>query len=396
MSIPYVVLKPKRAQPFFGRHPWVFAGAVAAITGSPADGAEIELRSGAGNFIARGLYNSRSKICVRLYSWEPGQALDRDFFRERIATAIRLRHETLKLGDPAGACRLVFSESDGLSGMIVDRYADWLTVQFTSLALAQRRDMIAEILVELLKPRGIIVRTERGIGKLEGLELHDGLLWGEEPTGPVSIRENDLTFLANIREGQKTGYYLDQRDNRQAVARLAAGRRVLDAFCYGGGFALHAARAGAAEVVGLDASEPALALARENARINGFDSVEFVRGDVFEELDRLAQADRKFDLIVLDPPKFARARHAIPEALRGYRRLQTLAVKLLAPDGILVMCCCSGLITFDMLDELLAQVAVDQRREIQVLERRGAAPDHPVAVTCPETAYLKCLISRVI
>ena len=395
MSIPRVVLKPKRAQPFYGRHPWVFAGAIAAVSGSPADGGEVELHSGTGNFIARGLFNSQSKIRVRLYSWTPEQALDREFFKSRLETAIRLRNDVLKLGNPAGACRLVFSEADGLSGIIVDRYANWLTVQFTSLALAQRREMFAELLTALLHPAGIYLRTERGIGKLEGLELHDGLLHGAEPAGPFEIKENGLRMLVNLREGQKTGYYLDQRDNRQAVAKLAAGRRVLDAFCYSGGFALHAASAGAAEALGLDASAAALQLARDNAKANGLERVEFVEADVFEELTRLQALGRQFDLIILDPPKFARARHAIPEALRGYRRLQTLAIKMLPSDGILVMCCCSGLITFDMLEELLAQIAAEERRDFQILERRGPAADHPVSVYCRESGYLKCLICRV-
>ncbi len=396
MTIPRVVLKPKRAQPFYGRHPWVFAGAVAAVTGTPADGAEVELHSGAGHFIARGLFNSQSKIRVRLYSWTPEQLLDREFFKSRLETAIRLRYDVLKLGDPSGACRLVFSEADGLSGMTVDRYADWLTVQFTSLALAQRREMFGELLTELLQPKGIYLRTERGIGKLEGLELHDGLLCGAEPDGLIAIEENGLRLLVNLREGQKTGYYLDQRDNRQAVAKLAAGRRVLDAFCYSGGFALHAAKAGAAEVLGLDASAAALELARDNAKANGLERIEFTEADVFEELTRLQALGRQFDLIVLDPPKFARARHAVPEALRGYRRLQTPALKMLPPDGILVMCCCSGLITFDMIEDLLAQVAAEARRDLQVLERRGSAADHPVSVYCRESGYLKCLICRVV
>src|SRR5262249_15983590 len=235
-----------------------------------------------------------------------------------------------------------------------------------------------------------------GIGKLEGLELHDGMLYGSEPPEPVAIVESEIKFLINVREGQKTGYYLDQRDNRQAVARYAAGRRVLDAFCYSGGFALHAAKAGAAEVLGLDASEAAIVLARENVQLNELANTEFVQADVFEEMDRLQKSGRKFDLIVLDPAKFARARHAIPEALRGYRRLQTLAVRMLESDGLMVMCCCSGLVTFDILLELMAQVSAHERREIQVLERRGAAPDHPVAVSCLETGYLKCLITRVV
>jgi 23S rRNA (cytosine1962-C5)-methyltransferase len=395
MSAPRVVLQPKRARPFYGRHPWVYPGAIAAVEGEPADGAEVDLYAHGGRFVARGLFNSRSKIRVRLYSWEPDLPLDRAFFQSRIEAALHLRRNILGLDRSGQACRLIFSESDGLSGLTVDRYDRWLAVQFTSLGMAQRRDMLTHLLVDLTNPEGIYLRTERGIGALEGLDLHDGLLWGEVPTDPVPIDEDGLRFLVNIAEGQKTGFYLDQRDNRRAVARMAAGRCVLDVFCYSGGFGLHCARAGAASVLGVDVSEPALALARENARINELTNLTYERADVFEFLDAQAAAGARFDLIVLDPPKFARSRNAVEEALRGYRRLQTLALRLLVPDGILVTCCCSGLIQMDMLDELLAQLAAEERRNVQILERRGQAADHPVSATCLETGYLKCVISRV-
>jgi 23S rRNA (cytosine1962-C5)-methyltransferase len=396
MSGGRVILQPRRARPFYGRHPWVYPGAIAAVEGDPADGAEVDLVSHAGHFVARGLYNGRSKIRVRLYAWSADAPLDRAFFRDRLDAAFRLRESVLGLGGPGRACRLVFSEGDGLSGLTVDRYDRWLVLQFTALGLAQRREVLADLLVELARPEGIYLRTERGIGRLEGLELQDGPLWGAVPAGPVAVEEDGLLFLANLAEGQKTGFYLDQRDNRRAVARLAAGRRVLDAFCYSGGFGLHAARAGAESVLGVDSSEPALELARENARRNGLDGVvSFVRDDVFARLDALAAAGERFGLVVLDPPKFARSRGAVEEALRGYRRLQALALRLLGPDGVLVTCCCSGLIGADMLSDLLAQLAVEEGREVQRLERRGQAPDHPVAVTCPESDYLKCLISRV-
>ncbi len=394
MTLPRVVLLPRRARPFFGRHPWVYAGAIAAVEGDPADGAEVDLLSHAGNFVARGLYNSRSKIRLRLYSWSPDMPLDAAFFRDRLAAAIRLRRQLLGLDGPGRACRLVFSEGDGLSGMTVDRYDCWLVLQFTSLGLAQRREMFVDLLRELLEPEGIYLRTERGIGKLEGLELQDGPLWGHLPAEPVTVEEAGLRFQVNLAEGQKTGFYLDQRDNRLAVAPLAVGRRVLDAFCYTGGFGLHAARAGAREVIGVDVSEPALALARENARINGLDNISFVRSDVFDHLAALVAAGERFGVVILDPPKFARARHAVEEALRGYRRLQALALRLLEPDGILVTCCCSGLIRMEMLDDLLAQVAAEERRDVQLLQRRGQAPDHPVSAFCLESDYLKCLISR--
>jgi 23S rRNA (cytosine1962-C5)-methyltransferase len=395
MSAGRIILRPRRARPFYGRHPWVYPGAIEAVEGDPADGAEVDLVSHTGNFVARGLYNSRSKIRVRLYSWTPDVPLDQVFFRDRLGAAVRLRRDVLRLDVTGRACRLVFSEADGLSGLTVDRYDRWLVAQFTSLALAQRRDLLAELLAELTGAEGIYLRTERGIGRLEGLELHDGPLWGQTPAEPVTVEEDGLRFLINLAEGQKTGYYLDQRDNRKAVARLAAGRRVLDAFCYTGGFGLHAARAGAGAVVGVDSSEPALELARANARLNGLESVAFVAADVFDHLAALAEAGERFGVVVLDPPKFARSQGAVEEALRGYRRLQTLALRLLEPDGILVTCCCSGLITGDMLSDLLAQLAVEERRDVQILERRGQAADHPVAVTCPESNYLKCLISRV-
>jgi 23S rRNA (cytosine1962-C5)-methyltransferase len=395
MTVPRVILQPRRARPFYGQHPWVYPGAIAKVEGDPADGAEVDLHSDGGNFVARGLYNSRSKIRVRLYSWSPDISLDRAFFQGRLAAALHLRRHILGLDGPGRACRLVFSESDGLAGLTVDRYDRWLVVQLTSLALAQRRDLLSELLVELIQPEGIYLRTERGIGQLEGLDLADGPLWGQVPTEPIAIEENGLQFLVHMAEGQKTGFYLDQRDNRQAVARLAGARRVLDAFCYTGGFGLHAARAGAVQVTGLDVSAPALALADANARLNGLTNVAFARGDVFTQLAARADAGEVYDLVILDPPKFARAPGAIEDALRGYRRLQTLALRLLASNGILVTCCCSGLIDMPMLRELLAQLAVEHRRPIQILECRGQAPDHPVSAVCPESNYLKCLITRV-
>jgi 23S rRNA (cytosine1962-C5)-methyltransferase len=395
MTLPCVTLQDRKARPFYGRHPWVYAGAIAEVAGAPADGAEVELRAHAGDFLGRGLYNSRSKIRVRLYSWSEETPLDRDFFRSQLAAALHLRGPVLGLDGPGRACRLVFSEADGLSGCTVDRYDRWLVMQLTSLGLAQRRDLLADVLVELTGLEGIYLRTERGVGRQEGLELQDGLLWGHVPPEPIAIEENGLRFLVNLREGQKTGLYLDQRDNRVAVAPLAAGRRMLDAFCYTGGFGIYAARAGAREVIGVDVSEPALALARTNVQLNGVPEVSFARSDVFEYLAARVDAGDRFGTIVLDPPRFARARHAIEDAMRGYRRLQSLALRLLEPNGILVTCCCSGLITREMLFELLGFLAADEKRAIQVLQCRGQAADHPVSASCPESDYLKCIIARV-
>jgi 23S rRNA (cytosine1962-C5)-methyltransferase len=395
MSGPRVILKPRRALPFHNRHPWVFAGAIARLEGAPADGAVVDLFSHEGSFVARGFYNSRSQIRVRLLSWSADIPIDDTFFRARLEKAVHLRRDILRLTGPGHAWRLVFSEADGLSGLTVDQYDRWLVVQFTSLGMAQRRDLIADVLQDLSQPEGMYLRTERGVGQLEGLELHDGLLRGSVPADPIVIADGGLSFQVNLVEGQKTGFYLDQRDNRLAVAGYAQGRRLLDAFCYTGGFGLHAAHGGASAVLGIDASETALTLARANAELNGLGQVTFERADVFEKLAELAAAGERFGALVLDPPKFARAGSAVGEALRGYRRLQSLALRVLAPDGILVVCCCSGLITDAMLDGLLAQLSAESHRPIQILERRGAAPDHPVIATCRETDYLKCLLCRV-
>jgi len=391
-----VFLKPKRAQPFYARHPWVFAGAVDRIEGEPADGTVVDVRSHVGNFIARGLINSQSKIQVRLYSWDEKVELDREFFRARLQRALRLRHDMLKLNNgPDAAYRIVFSEADTLSGMVVDRYGGWLTVQFTSLAMAVRRDMFGELLTELLGCQGVYLRTEKGIGKLEGVTLQDGLLCGEAPPPEVIVHENGLKFAINLSEGQKTGYYLDQRDNRAAVAKLCGGKRVLDAFSYSGGFGMYAGAAGATEVECVDASDAALALVKRNAELNTLSQLTAVKSDIFQYLDAQVAAKRQFDVVILDPPKFARDRASIPQAMRGYRQLAQQGLKLLAPDGILVKCCCSGLITMDMFEEVIAQTAIDEKKDLQILSRTGPAPDHPVSVTCREGAYLKCVIGRV-
>jgi 23S rRNA (cytosine1962-C5)-methyltransferase len=396
MSTPQIILAPRRAKPFYARHPWVFPGAIAEIKGDPADGDAVQVFSHGGSFIAHGLFNSQSRLRVRLYSWDIDQPLDERFFRKRLTQAVQLRRDVLRLTGPGQACRLVFSESDGLSGLTVDYYDRWLVVQFTSLAVAQRRDLLVKLLAELVEPAGIYQRTERGIGAQEGIELHDEPLSGTLPVEPLVISENGVRFLVNLAEGQKTGFYLDQRDNRLAAAKYAAGRRVLDGFCYTGGFGLFAARAGATEVVGVDGSEAAIALANQNAQVNGLTQARFERADVFKYLEEAAKARRKFDLVVLDPPKFARQPSAIDTALSGYRRLEALSLLLLEPGGILVTCCCSGVVAPQQFEEVLAQVATEARRSVQILERRGQPADHPVALACPETQYLKCLVTRVL
>jgi 23S rRNA (cytosine1962-C5)-methyltransferase len=393
---PRVVIKSGKAQPFFGRHPWVLDSAVARIDGLAVDGAEVDVVSHKGGCIARGLFNSRSRICTRLYSWQPDEPLDAVFWRKRLITAIELRKQ-LGYDQPDGAARLVYSEADGLSGLIVDRYADYLVVQVNALVIAERLETIVPILAELTAPRGILVRSEGGTAKLEGLQLEDGSRWGSSPEGPVFITENGVRYGVDLSTGQKTGYYLDQRQNRVAAARYLHGRRVLDVFCYSGSFSLAALLLGGArETLGIDGSEKAIALARAGADLNGAHAARFEVGDAFEALDDLATRGERFGAVILDPPKFTRSRKNLNSALRAYHRINRMAVELLEPGGILVTCSCSGAVTREDFLLMLAGVAQQSRRDIQVLEQRGAAPDHPVSATCLESEYLKCFICRVV
>jgi 23S rRNA (cytosine1962-C5)-methyltransferase len=397
VTCPRVFLKPRKVRPFFGRHPWVLDSAVDRIEGAPGDGDVVELFSDQQQFIARGIFNSRSRISVRLYTWNEAEPLDDSFWRRRLQAALQLR-SVLGYDQTDGAERLVFSEGDGLSGLIVDRYRDYLVVQVTALAMAVRLPQIVPMLVELVAPAstGVILRTERDIVKAEGLEIETGLQWGRAPDGPVEILEHGFRYEVDLAAGQKTGLYLDQRENRAAAARYMKDRRVLDMFCYTGGFSLAATRLGnAREVRGFDTSQRAVAQARANAGRNGAANVRFDCGDAFETLHALKSAGERFDGVVLDPPKFAKNRGAVDDALRAYARLNRMALDVLSPGGILVTCSCSGHVTRDDFFFMLVNVAQQSGRDIQVLQQRGAAADHPVSATCPETEYLKCFVCRV-
>ena len=394
-QLPEIRLAPGREGPARGGHPWVFSGAIGRVDGQPSAGAAVRVLDASGAPIGTGLFNPHSQIRVRLYRWDDGP-LDESFFRARLSEAVALRRGPLGLDDPEGAARLVFSEGDGLSGFVVDRYGSWLTVQLTSLALAERLDWLLDGLEELLSPEGIVLRTEKGVLEEEGLELKDGLLRGTVPDAPIEIREGGLRYRVALQTGQKTGFYLDQRLNRIRAARYAEGRSVADVCCYSGGFGLAALQAGARSVVGVDVSPGALELARANAAANGVEERHSViRSDAFGWLGERAEEGRRFDMIVLDPPRFARSRRGVPEALNAYRRLNGLALRCLEPGGILVTCSCSGRVSAIDFLGAVGRAASDAGRTVRVLEQSGQAPDHPVSATCPETAYLKCLVCHV-
>jgi 23S rRNA (cytosine1962-C5)-methyltransferase len=398
LTVPEVHLRPRKALPFFSHHPWVYQSAVTETPADLAPGAEVALRSAEGKFVARGLFNPHSNIRVRLYSWAEDLALDHAFWAQRLDEAIALRHKLFGEFTPDSACRLVYSEADQLSGLVIDRYGEWLVVQFTALAMAQRQDLWFDLLEERLKPKGILIRTEKGIRDVEGLEIADGLIRGEAPPRPMFLSENGVRYGVDLSEGQKTGFFLDQRDNRHRLGTLTENARVLDMFCYSGGFGLSAlVNGGATEVIGIDSSEGAVTLAKQNAQLNGVaERMHVTKEDGFKALERLAAEGQRFDVVVLDPPKLARRREALEAALRGYFSLNRLAVDVLQPGGLLMTCSCSGVVTHQHFVETLANVGLDAGRHVQILEARGPSADHPASIHCLETDYLKCYLCRVV
>lgn len=396
-EFPVVTLKPRKALPFFSKHPWLYSTGIKTISSSPDVGAEVVVLASDGKFVGRGLYNPQSKIRVRLYSWSEEEGLDREFWQRKVRSAIALRKK-LFAGTPTWkACRLIFSESDGLSGLVVDRVDDWLIMQWTSSALITRQQEFVEILQEELAPRGIWLRTEKGMKQLEGLEAEDGLVSGETPPCPLFIEENGLQFGVDLQAGQKTGYYFDQRENRRQFARFAEGARVLDVCSYTGSFGLNAAAvSGCKSVLALDSSASALELARRNAELNGLSQkMTYLQGDAFDSMEELVQQGKQFDLISLDPPKLARTRGGLNRAMKAYVRLNRMALELLSSNGILMTCSCSGHVSREDFEQIIAKAALEAGRTVQILDERGQAADHPVIASCLETSYLKSFFCRV-
>ena len=395
-SFPRVVLKPGKEKPVRNFHPWVFSGAVARVEGEAPDGAVVDVVDNRGTFMARGLLNRRSQIWVRLFSWDPADTLDVEFLRRRVAQAHAYR--VRMVAQEATAYRVVFSEADGLPGLVVDRYGDILTIQISTLGLDQRRDMVVEALVAELAPRGIIERVDLDMGNREGLDARtEGVVWGEAPER-VEITENGRRFVVDLMTGQKTGFYMDQRDNRRLVGEICQGARVLNGFAYTGAFAVYAAAAGAAQIVNVDTSAEALDVARQNMALNGFDRPqdEYVVGDMFAVLRQYRAGGERFDVIILDPPKFAHTAAQVERAARGYKDINLLAFQLLQPEGSLATFSCSGAVDADLFQKIVFGASADARRLAQIAARLTQAPDHPVLLSFPESAYLKGLICRVL
>jgi 23S rRNA (cytosine1962-C5)-methyltransferase len=396
--MPALILKPGREKSLRRHHPWIFSGAIEREVEVTIAGQTVELLSSQGEFLAQAAYSPHSQIRARVWTHEQDEKVDVDFFRKRIITALSVRQ---KLGlfssdpsaDPLSACRLIHAESDNLPGLIVDRYANCLVTQFLTAGVEYWKEILADLLVELTGIDDIYDRSDAEVRQLEGLPIRIGPLRGN-PLDQIHIKENGLKFNINISQGHKTGFYLDQRHNHLRVRSYARGCDVLDCFCYTGGFAIHALDGGAKTVLALDASAEALELAGKNIALNDLplEKVEFMEGDVFQSLRRFRDARRSFDMIILDPPKFAQTAAQVEQAARGYKDINLLAFKLLRPGGILVTFSCSGGVSPDLFQKIVAGAALDASVNAQIIEMLSQSGDHPVSLNFPEGAYLKGLV----
>lgn len=376
------------------RHPWLFDSAIDRVEGEPQVGEQVVVLGNNGKFIGYGLYNSSSRIRVRVYSWNEDQPITEDFWRTRVVMAVAQRRTFMPSPTATNGERLVSSEADFLSGMTVDRYGDWLLVQLGSHALQTRLDLLVDELMLQTKVRGCWLRTEKGIRQAEGLPQIDGLLRGESPPASIPIEEHGLVYHVDLVDGQKTGFYLDQRENRLRAAEFAHGS-MLDLCCYSAGFGMNALRHGSvARVIGVDTSKMAVENAVANVARNGLtDRYEVRHGDAFDVLTEFRSQGVRFHTIVLDPPKLVKSRATLDSGLKGYHSLNRLALEVLEPQGTLITCSCSGLVSHEMFQQVLREAAWQSRRELRILEARGPSPDHPQSLQCPESNYLKCYIT---
>lgn len=389
-------LLPGRDRPIRQRHPWVFSGAIDRIEGELAPGDIVEVLSAEGEWLARGYCNPLSQIIVRLISWKRDEPADEDLWRHRLAAAGE-RRVALRLPPGTTAYRLVYAESDAVPGLVVDRYGDWLAVQFLTAGVEVRRELLLDLMQQLFAPAGIVERSDAAARRLEGLPLRSGHVRGKPPPADLEILQHGLAFRVDLAAGQKTGFYLDQRDNRQVVRAHAPGRNVLNAFSFTGAFAVYALAGGADHVTNIDSSYDAMAQAETNLRANGFDpdrQSESICGDVFQVLRDLRDRGRRFDLVILDPPRFARSKSELEGALRGYKDINLLGMRLLKPGGVLATFSCSGLVGPDLFQKVVFGASIDAARDVQVLAKLGQGADHPILLSFPEAEYLKGLLCR--
>ena len=387
-----IILKVKQQKigPILGRHPWVFSGALANVPEKLESGSPVKLIDEKDNFLAQGYFNSYSQIAVRIWGYDENEEVDDSFFEKRIKKAFDLRKE-LVLSKETDSFRLINSENDFLPGLVIDKYADYLVVQFHTLGIGKWKEEIIKGLVKIIKPKGIYERSDSK--KAENAEKRTGLLYGEVPD-LITIKENGLKFLVNIKEGQKTGFFLDQRDKRQALLKYVKGKKILNCFSYTGGFSVYALAGGAKSVVSVDVSADSLELAKENVKINKLDleKCEFVCEDAKQYLKKINHGD--FDLIILDPPAFIKDRKKKKEGISGYRHINETALRVLPEDGILVTCSCSTHLSLQDFRYVLSEAGGRAKKSIQLLETYTHGIDHPELIPFTEGEYLKVFFLR--
>lgn len=389
-----LVLRVGRERSVVRRHPWIFSGSVAEVRGSPQAGETVDVMATSGEWLARAAYSPTAHITARIWTWDPDELVEADFFARRLRAAVQARDDLLRDGS-CTAYREVYAESDLLPGLVLDRYGDVRVVQFLTQGSERWRAEILDVLGSLHPVNGIYERSDAEARTLEGLAPREGVLAGDVPER-LEILENDIPFLVDVRHGQKTGFYLDQRESRALIRRIAPPGRMLNAFCYTGSFTVAALLGRSEEAVSIDSSAGALALAKDNAARNGLadERTVWVEGNVFEELRGLRDRNESFDLIVLDPPRLAASASHVPRAARAYKDINLLGLKLLKPGGLLVTFSCSGGLSPDLFQKIVAGAALDAGTEAQIIGWLGQPGDHPVRLAFPESRYLKGLVVR--
>lgn len=389
---PVLTLRPGRERSVLRGHPWLFTGSVAGVVGDAPAGSTVVVRDAAGVVLGRAAYSPESQLCARMWTFDDSTIVDEDFVTARIHAAAA-RRDALGLGQ--GATRVVFSEADGVPGLVADRYGDTVVVQLTTTGADRWREVIADALVALPGVSRVYERSDADTRRREGLEERIGLLRGDPVEGRLTVTEGAWSFLVDVAAGHKTGFYIDQRNSRAALAPLCADRDVLNAFAYTGAFSVVAAHGGAASVTHLDSSGPALALAAENLALNGPEPGVTIEADAFTELRRMRDRRASYDLIILDPPKLAASAKQVDRATRAYKDVNLLALKLLRPGGVLMTFSCSGSVSAELFQKVVAGAAVDAAREARIIGRLAQPADHPVPLSFPEAEYLKGLVVQV-
>ncbi len=382
-----ITLRKTRETRVRSGHPWLYASEIERVEGESAAGVA-EVYSAKGTFLARALYNPASQIALRILTTHD-EPIDADFFARRVRTAWAYRQRFCDVN----SCRAIYAEADFLPGLVVDKFGGVLVVQVLSLGMELWKRELTDILVEVIRPEGIYERNDVPVRRLEGMQETTGLLYGDVPDR-VPMVENGIVYAVDVKHGQKTGFFLDQKENRAAIAPLCPGARVIDMFCHNGSFALNAAKYGAREVTGVDISEEALAVARDNARANGLDA-NFEAHNCFDLLRALSDQGEKYDLVILDPPAFTKTRQMTERALRGYKEINLRGMKLVPDGGFLVSCSCSQHVDDAAFTAMLNEAARDAKKKLRMVEFRTQAKDHPILPASPETKYLKCAILQV-